>query len=96
MKTLTYRHHAAKRMAEYGVTAPEVEDVVRSGEVIELYTNARPYPSRLILDYSGRRPLQVVASTSPDGEETFVITVYEPSPDVWEPDWKTRREKPKT
>ena len=37
------------------------------------------------------RNLHVVAAGDPPSDETIVITTYEPDPEEWEPDLKTRR-----
>lgn len=94
MNTISFTRHAINRMADFGLARAEVEAVIRTGEVIERYQDARPYPSRLVLGSSGSRPLHVVAATSPDGDETFVVTVYEPSSDRWEADLRTRKVRP--
>lgn len=62
-----------------------------TGEVIEEYDNDRPYPSRLVLTWSGKRPLHVVAADNV--EETIIVTVHEPDLNEWELGFK-RRKKP--
>lgn len=37
------------------------------------------------------RPLHVVAALDAQGPDVYIITVYEPSPEKFEQDWKTRR-----
>ncbi len=44
-----------------------------------------------MLGWNNGRPLHVVAADNPAARETIVITVYEPDPAKWHPDWKTRR-----
>jgi hypothetical protein len=93
MKTILFSRHAVDRMAEHGLKRPDVERIVRAGEVIELYQDARPYPSRLILGFVATMPVHVVAATSADEEITVVVTNYVPDPQHWESDWKTRKER---
>jgi hypothetical protein len=38
-----------------------------------------------------RKPLHVVASYDEVNKEAFIITAYEPSLDVFEPDYRTRK-----
>ena len=57
-----------------------------TGEVIEDYPDDYPYPSALVLGWVGRRPVHVVAASMP--AQKIVITVYEPDPAQWEPDFK--------
>ena len=75
-----FRLHAVKRMVE-----------LESGEVIEQYPDASPYPARLVLAWVGNRPLHVVVSAEPPLGQRFVITVYEPTEAEWQPDFKRRR-----
>jgi hypothetical protein len=79
-------------MAERRVSRAEVEGVVTEGEVIKDYPDDTPYPSRLILGWSGERPLHVVAADNDEDNETIIITVYEPDPTIWTDDFRRKRE----
>jgi Domain of unknown function (DUF4258) len=50
-----------------------------------------PFPSTLFLGYTGGKPLHVVASCDEINRRAFVITAYEPSKDVFESDYRTRK-----
>lgn len=91
VRKLTFAHHAVQRLFQRGISAADVERVVAPGEVIESYPEDKPFPSRLILGWFGGAPLHVLAADDPASDETRIITVYEPSPERWEPDWKTRK-----
>ena len=73
-------------------TAPIMKQAIRNGSIIEDYPDDYPYPSCLILGYAeDEQPLHLVCGA---GEGTlFIITAYRPSPEKWEADWKTRKEK---
>ncbi|HEV7866769.1 MAG TPA: DUF4258 domain-containing protein [Chthoniobacteraceae bacterium] len=88
-KPLVFRVHAIERMAQRGIGVEEVRHVLDTGEVIEDYPTDFPYPSALMLGWIGERPLHVVAATTPDTR--IIITVYEPDPSRWEPDFKKRK-----
>lgn len=90
---LVFRVHAIQRMFQRRIGDEDVRHVLMTGEVIEEYPNDTPYPSRLVLGWRGARPLHVVVADNPDSQETIVITVYEPDPEQWEPDFR-RRKKP--
>jgi hypothetical protein len=45
----------------------------------------------LLLGWHGSRPLHVVVADNEDGEEHIVVTVYEPDPGEWGPDFKRRK-----
>ena len=85
-----FRVHALKRMFERAVSVDEVKAVLASGETIVEYPDDTPYPSRLVLGWAGRRPLHVVAAYNAAVDETIVVTVYEPDPVEWNPDFRRR------
>ncbi len=89
--TIIYRVHALQRMFQRGIRADDVREVLELGEVVEDYPNDFPYPSRLMLGHPRSRPIHVVAGSNAAGDETIVITAYEPDPALWEPDFKRRR-----
>jgi len=88
---LIIRAHALQRMFERNIFVEDVRGVVDAGEIIKAYPDDTPYPSRLLLGWSGVRPLHVVAADNPANSETIVITAYEPDPSQWESDFKRRR-----
>lgn len=88
---ITFRAHAIQRMFERQFAEDDVVRVLGAGEVIEDYPSDFPYPSRLILGWSGSRPIHVVAAENTAARETIVVTVYEPDDEEWQPDYKRRR-----
>jgi hypothetical protein len=88
---LVFRVHALRRMFRRGIDVEQVRQALAAGEIIESYPQALPYPSRLVLGWVGKRPLHVVAADNERALETVVITVYEPDPALWYPDFKRRR-----
>lgn len=88
---LVFRVHAIQRMYQRVISEVEVRHVIETGETIEDYPDDSPYPSRLVLGWSGSRPIHVVVADNVDDQENIVITVYEPDPTEWEPDFKRRK-----
>lgn len=86
---LVFRVHAIQRMAQRHISVADVRHVLETGEVIEDYPDDFPYPSALVLGWIGGQAIHVVAVTTP--VEKIVITVYEPEPARWEPDFKRRK-----
>jgi hypothetical protein len=81
--------HGSDRAAMRSIRSAEIEQAVTSGEVIEDYPDDKYGPSCLILGYTqSQRPLHIQVSYPPNVK---VITVYEPRPDEWEADLKTRK-----
>ena len=88
---LVFRVHVIQRMAQRKIASAEIRAVLATGETIEEYPHETPYPSRLVLGWSGSRPLHVVVAENPGEAETIVITMYEPAPNEWEPGFRRRR-----
>lgn len=90
---IVFRTHAIQRMFARRISEEDVRRILKTGEVIEDYPDDRPYPSRLLLGWSGARAIHVVAADNHDDEVAIVITVYEPDPDRWGPDFKRRKRR---
>ena len=78
-------------MFERGIGVSEVVDILDTGETIARYEHDRRYSSHLVLGWSSGRPLHIVAADDPRHEITVVITVYQPHPGTWTPDFRSRR-----
>lgn len=78
-------------MFQRRISMEDIRHVLVSGEIIEEYPEDTPYPSRLVLGWSGARPLHVVVADNNAERETIVITVYEPSSNEWEHGFKRRK-----
>jgi hypothetical protein len=87
---LIFSTHALRRMLKHRIRSDQVREVLEGGERIEEYPDDTPLPSYLVLGRFGRN-LHVVAADDPVADETIVITTYEPDPNEWEADLKTRR-----
>lgn len=73
------------------ISRENVRHVLETGEIIQNYPEDKPYPSRLVLGWSGSKPIHIVAADNEEAGETFIITVYEPTLEIWEPDFKRKR-----
>jgi hypothetical protein len=80
-----------QRMFERRISVDDVRLAVRTGLLIEEYPADQPYPSRLVLGWSGSRPLHVVVADNRSEDELIVITVYEPDPALWSDDFRRRK-----
>lgn len=88
--SIIYRAHALQRMFERKISADDVRQIVAVGETIEDYPDDFPYPSRLILGWSGSRPIHIVIAFNAMASETIIVTVYEPDPKQWSADMRNR------
>ena len=86
-----WRKHVLQKIAERGLAQSSVLEVLLAGECIRDYAEDKPFPSALFLSYIAGNPLHVVASYDEINRRTFIITAYEPSLDVFESDYRTRK-----
>lgn len=82
--------HSRKRFAERGISISDIQFVIKTGTIIEQYEDDMPFPSCLMMGYSGERVLHAVMSIN-EGF-IYIITAYDPDPDKWTSDWKRRKE----
>ena len=88
---LVFRIHALKRMSQRHIDKEEIRQVIETGEDIETYPNALPFPARLVMGWCAGRCLHIVVGDNASAQEIIVISAYEPNPLEWEPDLKTRK-----
>jgi hypothetical protein len=92
-QSLVFRVHAVQRMFERAITKEDVRQALATGETIEAYPEDQPYPSRLVLGWTGTRPIHAVVADNQVQQETIVITVYEPDLAKWEAGFERRRQR---
>jgi len=93
-KRILFLPHAVNQMnaPDRMISTQEVRAVVFAGRVIEEYPEDVRGHSCLILGWGeGSRPLHVVCAAK--FEYLAIITTYLPSPQHWEPDWRTRKKR---
>lgn len=84
--------HARRRLVERGISVNDIIRCIDTGEIIRQYEDDKPFPSCLILGTAIEgKYIHVVVSH--DSEWIYLITAYHPDTDVWEPDFKTRKER---
>jgi hypothetical protein len=73
------------------ISATDIEEAILGGEIIEPYPHDPRGASYLILGMtSENRPLHALCGNLEE-EEMLIITAYEPDPEEWESDWRTRK-----
>ncbi len=85
--------HAFRRMVERSISDTDVIRVITTGETIKEYPDDKPYASKLIFKTINNIPVHVVMAKDETGA-CIVITVYTPEPDVWNPDFRTKKQEP--
>jgi len=94
IRTRNYRitGHATQQRLAHRITVAALENALLSSEIIERYPDDEPYPSCLVLGWlTTGDPLHIVCSRSPLAPRLRIVTVYEPSDEYWESDYKTRK-----
>ena len=91
---IAFKKHSVFRMHQRNIAVDEVKEALLKGEIIEEYPTDRPFPSALVLGFSGKkRPIHAVVSIDQKNEMIWVITVYIPSEKDWGKEYKIRGEK---
>ena len=88
---IVWTEHLALRLRERGIKRADVVACILNGEIIEQYPDAYPHPACLVLAVleDDNKPIHAVAGIG-DGN-LFIVTVYYPTIDKWESDYKTRK-----
>jgi len=84
-------HHAQIERGEERIRIDDIVAAISSGQELEPYPDDPRGASCLVLDFTSRdRPLHVICGRLEE-DEILIITAYEPDPEEWEADWKTRK-----
>ena len=86
-----YRTHAIERLFERDISEDDVEACVVDANIIEEYSDDKPYPSYLALGYEGgdiTKPIHVVFAKNLDS--VIIITAYRPDKTKWINKYQTR------
>jgi hypothetical protein len=86
-----WRQHALERLIERNLRQRDVVEAIVGGEAVEEYSGDCPFPSALILGWVGKRPIHAVVAWDAGSATAYIITVYVPDADHFEPDYRTRR-----
>jgi len=90
--TFLWSAEARRRRRERGISEEAGEIVVERGSIIEdTHRAGRTLPTRIYLDFIEGRPVHVVVAYDEASALGVVVTVYEPTPDRWEPGFRERR-----
>jgi hypothetical protein len=74
-REIIFSGHAVRRMFQRDLQSQEVQAVIETGEVVAAYPDDHPYPSYLVLGWSGERPLHVVVAV--DGAKSRCYVAIE-------------------
>ncbi|MGI8950039.1 MAG: DUF4258 domain-containing protein [Chitinophagaceae bacterium] len=89
-KKVQIGEHSFKRMFERRIETEDVLQVVYSGEIIKQYSDEKPYPAYLMLKFVKHKPIHIIVAKNNENGSCFIVTVYEPDPELWSADFKTK------
>ncbi len=93
----TLRVHGFERMVERGIHPQAIRQVVITGQPIEYdAAGSRGVDESLLFNgVVGNKPLHVKVAEriTPTGYRHFVVTVYEPDPEIWQNGFSQRRQR---
>jgi hypothetical protein len=88
---IEWQTHALERMMKRGISREIVKQVLLEGEIVEDYPDDKPLPTALFSGWFQGEPFHIVTALDTLSGCCFVITVYRPDLNHFEPDYKTRR-----
>ncbi|WP_298988742.1 DUF4258 domain-containing protein [uncultured Pseudokineococcus sp.] len=83
--------HVFDKVRALDMAPAELEELLGTGEVIEETVLAEEEVKELLLVVDWVRPLHVVVVVDSRRREERIVTVYEPDPARWSPDFRRRR-----
>ena len=90
---VAFKKHSILRMRQRDISVEEFKEAMAHAEVIQFYDDDRPFPSALVLGFTtSGRPLHAVVALDEENEQIWIITLYEPSVENWNEEFKERRE----
>jgi len=92
-REVRFSGHAVMRLFERGLSKDQVLSIIRTGECIADYPDDSPYPSCLLLGYINNNPVHVLVARETVAGVCFVVTAYQPDPQLWSANFKLRRVK---
>ncbi|MCM1104791.1 MAG: DUF4258 domain-containing protein [Clostridium sp.] len=91
LENIAITEHARVRLHERNIGIDDIVNGINTGEIIKQYEDDKPIPSCLILGSSVKSEyIHIVVSC--DTDFIYLITAYFPDPEMWETDFKTRKE----
>jgi len=85
--------HALGELTPDNLSVPEVEAALQQAEVIEDYPHMHRYlPDCLVLTFNAlNEPIHAVVAINEPRGYILVVTVYRPTTQEWQDDWRTRK-----
>lgn len=90
-RRIRWTYHVNMRLKGRFIPREAILSSVDTYEIIEEYLEDKYLPSYLVyVEYRGQI-VHIQIATDLENDNVTIVTVYKPSPDKWEKDFKTRR-----
>ena len=92
-RNVRWSQHALGELASEEITVQDVLVALQQGIVIETYPHRHRFlPDCLVLAFDpNKEPIHCVVAANEPEDYLLIVTIYRPSPEIWEDDWKTRK-----
>lgn len=92
LENIVVTEHARIRLYERNISIVDIINGINTGEIIKQYPDDKPLSSCLILGFSLKLEyIHIVVSC--DLNFIYLITAYFPNSEMWESDFKTKKER---
>ncbi len=89
---ISWSLHAVTKLRIEGFRKKDIEESLKKCIIVEDYVmEGRPLPGCLVHGFVSAMPVHAVIAIDKDFDRIFIITVYKPSSERWEDDWKRRK-----
>ena len=86
-----FKNHALIRVVERQIEINQVLRAINCGQIIKEYSTDKPLPSYLLLGFNkNKKPIHILCAPDEKQDVLWIITVYEPDPELWTSDFKRR------
>ncbi|MBI4544242.1 MAG: DUF4258 domain-containing protein [Gemmatimonadetes bacterium] len=86
-----FSEHAVDQSILRRIGVQEIREAIATGEVIEDYPQDKYGPSCLILGFTAAGRAIHMQCSHPSRPIVKIVTLYEPDPSLWSPDFQERR-----
>ena len=83
--------HVFDKVRAVDLTFAEFEALLDTGEIVEEHAISGEELKEIVLLLAWTRPLHLVIVVDHRRREERILTLYEPDPDQWTPDYRSRR-----
>ena len=83
--------HVFDKVRAVDLTFAEFEALLDTGEIVEEHAISGEELKEIVLLLAWTRPLHLVIVVDHRHREERILTLYEPDPDQWTPDYRSRR-----